>query len=78
VTAEIQEGRKATVFVLVALMGLGLNDDLSSPCSVLRECVVRMKWRRRKIDGAVGSVGSRWICERMVSDSAAGGFIGLH
>ncbi|KAK4945852.1 hypothetical protein LTR10_014943 [Elasticomyces elasticus] len=66
--------RKATVWVLADLGGMNLKED--DDRHVVREWVLRMSWRRRNVDGAAGSVGSRWICERVVPISAAGGFVG--
>ncbi|KAK4896382.1 hypothetical protein LTR27_005594 [Elasticomyces elasticus] len=66
--------RKATVWLLVDLGGMVIEEEQDR--LVVREWVLRMSWRRRIVDGAAGSIGSRWICERVVPMSAAGGFIG--
>ncbi|KAK3630344.1 hypothetical protein LTR56_017520 [Elasticomyces elasticus] len=75
VTADVSDcKRKATVWVLVNLGGMAFREE--NDRHAVREWVLRMTWRRRNVDGAEGSIGSRWICERVVPMSAAGGFIG--
>lgn len=70
VSAEIKgEGRKGVVWVPAAIRGYATGEE----GRVVREWVLKMQWRRRKVEP-----GRRWMCERLVAISAAGGFIGEH
>ncbi|KAK5737537.1 hypothetical protein LTR17_006582 [Elasticomyces elasticus] len=74
-SAEIfgDANRRATVWVPASCHGFQEGEERMP----LRECIVRMQWRRRMPEGGAEGIGARWVCERMVASSAAGGFIGI-